>query len=284
MKFLFGWNYEGHPEREILNLFNHFTSINLIKKTKIMKTLENKVAVIIGGNSGIGLAVAKLYSQNGAKVAITGRNRGKMEEALAAIGNEAIGLISDIVELDDILKSYVEITKKLGKIDVLVVNASIAPSHTLVDFAEKMFDDIININLKGTFFSVQMALPYLNDGASIVLTGAAAIYKGFEKFSVYAASKAAIRSLARSFSTELISRNIRVNVVSPGVTDTPILTTGGLDQDQLENFKAYMTEVVPTRRIASAEEIAGSYLFLASEASKYMVGSEIIIDGGVTTL
>ena len=249
-----------------------------------MKTLANKVAVITGGSSGIGFAIAKKYAENGATVIITGRDQRKLDAAVAALGGSTSGIKADIAVLADIEKCYKEVAKKTGKIDVLVLNAAIAPTNSLADYTEEMFDNIINVNLKGTFFSVQMALPYLKDGASIIITGASVINKGFDKFSVYAASKAALRSLTRSFSTELLDRKIRVNMVSPGATDTPILFTGGLNQEQVDQVKSYMAEITPIKYIASPEEIAGAYLFLASDDSKYMIGSEIAVDGGISTL
>ena len=249
-----------------------------------MKKLEKKVAVITGGNSGLGLATAVLFAQEGAKVAVTGRNKATLDQAASLIGNGAIAIVSDVADLSSIKKAYEEISEKLGKIDVLVVNAGVALSSPLADFTEKMFDQISDTNFKGSFFSVQLALPYLNDGASVIITASAVNEKGFGTYSAYAATKAAVRSLARSFSTDLLDRNIRVNVLSPGAIDTPIWGRSGGQAEEVTGVKDYMATIVPAKRLGTSEEIAEGFLYLASDASKYMLGSELVIDGGVKTL
>jgi len=249
-----------------------------------MKKLENKVAVVTGGNSGIGLTTAILFAKHGAKVAITGRNAASLHDAAQQIGQDAIGIVSDVNNLDAINAAYEQITEKFGKMDVLVVNAGIGESAPLASFSEKQFDDTVNVNFKGVFFSVQRALPYLNDGASIVLTSSATNEKGFAGYAAYAATKAAVRSLARSFSTELLDRNIRVNVLSPGAIDTPFFSRGGASPEEVVGIKEYMSSIIPAKRLGAAEEVAEAFLFLASDASKYMLGSEIVMDGGVKTL
>ena len=188
-----------------------------------MKKLENKVAVVTGGNSGIGLATAKLFAEEGAKVAITGRNKTTIDEAVFEIGNAAIGVVSDVSNISNIDRSYLTVKDTFGKIDVLVINAGVFIAAPLADFTEEMFDQTSDINFKGVFFSVQKALPYLNDGASIIITASTVAHKGFATTAAYSASKAAVRSLARTLSAELLDRNIRVNVLSPGPIDTPIL-------------------------------------------------------------
>jgi len=250
-----------------------------------MKKLENKVAVVTGGNSGIGLATAILFAEQGAKVAVTGRNQTTLKSAADTIGQGAIGIISDVSDLNSIKKSYEEVSEKFGKIDVLVVNAGVALSAPLANFTEEMFDQTSDINFKGTFFSVQLALPYLNDGASIILTSSSTNQKGFPGFAAYAATKAAIRSLARSFSTELLERKIRVNVLSPGAIDTPLFARGGGSKEEVDGVKDYMANsMIPAKRLGTSEEVAEGFLYLASDASKYMVGSELVMDGGVKTL
>ncbi|MDB5006447.1 MAG: short-chain dehydrogenase [Mucilaginibacter sp.] len=181
-----------------------------------MKKLENKVAVITGGNSGIGLATAKLFAEQGASVAITGRNKTTVDTAVKDIGSAAIGIVGDVSDLTNIDKAYKKVNETFGKIDVLVVNAGIFITAQLADFTEEMFDESSNVNFKGVFFSIQRALPYLNDGASVIITGSTVSGKGMATASAYAATKAAVRSLARGFSAELLDRQIRVNVLSPG--------------------------------------------------------------------
>ena len=250
-----------------------------------MKKLTGKVTVITGGNSGLGLAATKLFVHEGAKVAITGRNKTTLAEAAAAIGNETIAIAADVTNPASLTAAYEKVAATWGKIDVLVVNAGIAEGAPLEHFTEQLFDSISNINFKGTFFTVQRALPFLNNGASIILTGSATNEKSFATYSAYAATKAAIRSLARSFSNELLGRSIRVNVLSPGAIDTPIYGRSGGTAAEVAGAKEYMAnQLIPAKRLGTAEEIAEGFLFLASDASKYMLGAEVVMDGGVKTL
>ena len=249
-----------------------------------MKKLANKVAVVTGGNSGIGLATAKLFAEEGASVTITGRNQTTINSAVAEIGNGALGLVSDTANLDSIQSSYEKVTKRFGKIDVLVVNAGVFLAAPLVDYTEELFDQTSDINFKGAFFSVQRALPYLNDGASIILTSTALNEKGLGIAAAYSASKAAVRSLARSFSAELLDRNIRVNVLSPGPVDTPIFARGGGSKEEVDGTKGYFASINPSKRLGTVQEIAEGFLYLASDASKYVIGTELLIDGGVKSL
>lgn len=250
-----------------------------------MKRLENKVTVITGGNSGIGLSTAVLFATHGAKVAVTGRSESSLRKAVELIGENAIGIVADVLNLNSIKSTYEEVTERLGSIDVLIVNAGIAVAGPLTDFTEDQFDHTSDINFKGTFFSVQRALPYLNDGASIILTSSATNEKGFAGYAAYAATKAAIRSLARSFSTELMARNIRVNVLSPGAVDTPFYARAGGSKEQIDGAKEYMANyMIPAKRLGTPEEIAAAFLYLASDDSRYMIGAELVIDGGVKTL
>lgn len=249
-----------------------------------MKKLENKVAVITGGNSGLGLAAAKLFAKNGAKVTITGRNEATLSAATKEIGNGSIGLVSDLSDIANIEKTYKKVGDAFGKIDVLIVNAGNFIGAPLADFTEEMFDETSRTNFKGVFFSVQRALPYLNDGASIVLTSTALNTKGLGMAAAYSASKAAVRSLARSFSAELISRNIRVNVLSPGPIDTPIFGRTGGTTEQVDGMKTYFASTTAVKRLGTPEEIAEGFLYLASDDSRYMIGGELVLDGGVKTL
>jgi NAD(P)-dependent dehydrogenase (short-subunit alcohol dehydrogenase family) len=245
-----------------------------------MKKLENKVAVVTGGNSGIGLAAAKLYVAQGAKVAITGRNKTTIDAAVAEIGGDIIGIVSDVSDLSSITKSYEQVAETFGKIDVLVVNAGVFIGAPLADFTEEMFDTTSDINFKGAFFSVQKALPFLNDGASVIITSSAVSNKAMATASAYAATKAAVTSLARGFSAELVDRQIRVNVLSPGPIETPIFGRSGMTAEQVDGMKAYMADIVPAKRLGNVEEIAEGYLYLASDDSKYMIGGDLVLDGG----
>ncbi len=249
-----------------------------------MKKLENKVAVVTGGNSGIGLATAKLFAEHGAKVAITGRNKETIDNAVFEIGNAAIGVVSDVSDIKNIDKTYRTVKDTFGKIDVLVVNAGVYISAPLADYTEEMFDQTSDINFKGVFFSIQKALPYLNDGSSIIITASTVAYKGFAGAAAYSATKAAVRSLARTLSAELLDRKIRVNVLSPGPIDTPIFGRDGELKAEVDTKKEYLASIVPVKRLGSSEEMAEGFLYLASDDSKFMVGGELLLDGGVATL
>lgn len=249
-----------------------------------MKKLENKVAVITGGNSGIGLATATLFAAQGAKVTITGRNQQTLDKAVAQIGNNAVGLVSDTADFSKINELYQKVSSSAGKIDVLVINAGVYVTGPLADYTEEMFDQTSDINFKGVFFSVQKALPYLNDGASIILTGSTVSDKGMQTIAAYAATKAAVRSLARSFSAELLDRRIRVNVLSPGPIDTPVFERGGATAEEIAGAKAYMAQATPVKRLGTTAEMAQGFLYLASDDSKFMVGGELLLDGGLRTL
>ena len=249
-----------------------------------MKKLENKVAVITGGNSGIGLATAKLFAQQGASVTITGRNKKTLDSAIELIGHGSFGLVSEASDLKSIDSLYQQVAKKFGKIDILVLNAGVFIAAPLSDYTEEMFDQTSDINFKGVFFSVQKALPYLNDGASIILTTSAVSEKGMATASAYAATKSAVRSLARGFSAELLDRKIRVNVLAPGPIDTPIFHRNGASAEQVDGIKSHMTNLVPAKRLGSSEEMAEGFLYLASEDSRFMVGAELLLDGGFSSL
>jgi NAD(P)-dependent dehydrogenase (short-subunit alcohol dehydrogenase family) len=246
-----------------------------------MRKLEKKVAVVTGGNSGIGLATAELFAREGAKVAITGRNQATIDKALAAIGGSALGIVSDVKDLKSLEAQYQAIGAKLGKIDVLVINAGIYIPGAIGDLTEAQFDELSDINFKGVFFSVQKALPYLNDGASIILTSSSLADMGVTGVSVYSATKGAVNVLAKSFSNELAAHGIRVNILSPGPVDTPIMTRDGGSVEDYENAKKYLSGKTVVGRMGLSEEIAEGFLFLASDASRYMTGSELLIDGGM---
>ena len=248
--------------------------------------LVNRVAVITGGNSGIGLATAHEFRANGARIAIFGRDAQTLGTAAAAVGEDTLAVQGDVQNLADLDRLFAETDRLFGKTDILVVNAGIAKFASVEGMSEVLFDELTGILFKGAFFTVQRALPYLRDGASIILVGSADGDKQGRVFtSIYSASKAAVRSLARSLSVELLPRRIRVNVMSPGMTDTPIITReGGVGGATPEQIAEVITRTIPMRRRATPQEIAKAMLFLASDDSSYCVGSELMADGGLTQL
>jgi NAD(P)-dependent dehydrogenase (short-subunit alcohol dehydrogenase family) len=248
--------------------------------------LDGKVALITGGNSGIGLATAREFKANGAKVVIFGRNQQTLDHAAASLGAEALAFQGDVRKLADLQRLFNQASARFGKIDVLVANAGIAKFAPVESMPEELFDELSDILFKGVFFTVQKALPFLRDGASVILVGSAdADKQGRVGTSIYTAAKAAVRSLARSMSVELLARRIRVNVLSPGMTDTPIISReGGPPGMTPEQLAAAITKTIPLQRRGTPEEMAKAALFLASDDSSYCVGSELMVDGGLTQL
>lgn len=246
-----------------------------------MKRLEGKVAVVTGGNSGIGLATAKRLQEEGAKVAISGRSKQTLDEAVRTIGNGVVAVQADVARPGELEKLYAEVKEKLGKIDVLFVNAGVAKFAPLADTSESLFDEQFDINIRGAYFTIQKALPLLNDGASIVLNTSVADQKGNVGTSAYSATKAALRSLARTAAAELVGRGIRVNTVAPGPIETPIFGKTGLSQQQIDEFAKDLTAKVPMKRLGRPEEVAATVAFLASEDASYITGTEINVDGGL---
>jgi|SRR5450432_402697 NAD(P)-dependent dehydrogenase (short-subunit alcohol dehydrogenase family) len=249
-----------------------------------MKRLEGKVAVVTGGNSGIGLASAKRLAEEGARVAISGRSQKTLDEAVKIIGNGALAVQSDTSKLPEIDKFFAEVAKKLGKIDVLFVNAGIAQFASIADTSEKLYDEIFNTNVKGAYFTVQKALAYLNDGSSIILNTSIVSTKGNINASVYSATKAALRNLARTASAELLGRKIRVNAVAPGPIETPIFGRLELPKDVKDETAKRILDSVPMKRFGQPEEVAGAVAFLASADSSYITGIELNVDGGIGQL
>src|SRR3982074_579257 len=239
-----------------------------------MGKLQGKVAVITGGTQGIGLATAKLFASEGAYVFITGRRRKELEEAVASIGSGVTGIQGDVANLADLDRLY-ECVKAKGRIDVLFANVGLGGFVPLGSITEEYYDKTFNTNVKGLLFTVQKALPLLNDGASIILTGSAASAKGTPNFGVYAATKAAIRSFARTWTVELKDRRIRSNVLSPG----PVLTAALTAAMPAEAF-GRIVSTVPMGRMAEPEEIAKVALFLGSDDSSFVTGIELFADGG----
>ena len=239
-----------------------------------MGKLQGKVAVITGGTTGIGLAAAKLFVEEGAYVFITGRRQKELEEAVKAIGNNVTGVQGDVSKLADLDLLYETVKAEGRRIDVVFANAGLGEFAALGSITEEHFDKLFNINVKGALFTVQKALPLLNDGGSIVLTGSVGSVKGTPAFWVYGATKAAIRNFVRAWSVELKDRRIRSNVLSPGPTETPMVA------DQPPENIARIVSTIPMGRIGTTEEIAKAALFLASDDSSFVTGIELFVDGG----
>ena len=246
-----------------------------------MARFEGKVAVVTGGNSGIGLATARRFQEEGAKVAISGRSRKTLDEAVKTIGNGVLAVQADVSKLEEVDKLYAEVSQKLGKIDVLFVNAGVAKFVPLAETSESTYDEQFDINIKGAYFTIQKALPLLNDGASIILNTSVADSKGTAGASAYSATKAALRSLARTAAAELAERGIRVNTVAPGPIVTPIFERSGLPKEAIDEFARGIVDQVPMKRFGQPEEVAGVVAFLASGDASYITGVEINVDGGL---
>ena len=243
-----------------------------------------KVAVITGGNSGIGLATARSFGSEGAKVAILGRDPTTLEAAVSELGDAAIGVVGDVQNLQDIDRFYETVKQDFGSIDFLFVNAGVAKMRPLEAVDEEHFDELFAVNVKGAFFTVQKALPLMNDGGAIVLNTSITNQTGNPTMSVYSASKAALRSLARTLAAELVERGIRVNAVSPGPIETPIYGRLDLPPEAQEEMAASFAERVPLKRFGAAEEVANAVLFLSSPESSFVLGHELVVDGGMTQL
>jgi len=249
-----------------------------------MNRLQGKVAVITGGNSGIGFATAKVFIEEGAQVIITGRNAASVEKAVAELGSAAQGIVSDTASMKDIAKLHAQVAAIHPAIDVLFLNAGVAKFSPIESADEAFFDEQFNINVKGSFFTIQQLLPILKDGSSIVLNTSINAHIGMPNASIYAASKAAQLTLIKNLSAELTGRKIRVNAVSPGPISTPLYSKLGLNEEQLSATASSILSSVPVGRFGTPEEVAKIALFLASEDSTFLLGTEIIADGGMSTL
>jgi NAD(P)-dependent dehydrogenase (short-subunit alcohol dehydrogenase family) len=245
-----------------------------------MGKLSGKVAVITGGNSGIGLATAKRFVEEGAQVVITGRRKKELDEAAAQIGKNVTAVQGDVSRLEDLDRLYATVREKHGHIDVLFANAGLGSVAPLGVISEEHFDREFDINVKGVLFTVQKALPLFKDGGSIILNSSIAGQKGFGGFSVYNATKAAVRSFARSWTSDLKERKIRVNAISPGPIETPIFGKMGLSKEQSEQFVSQLSQL-PLGRTGRPDEIASAALFLASDESSYITGVDLSVDGGL---
>jgi NAD(P)-dependent dehydrogenase (short-subunit alcohol dehydrogenase family) len=245
-----------------------------------MGKLEGKIALVTGGNGGIGLATAKRFVSEGAYVFITGRRNDELTAAVKEIGKNVTGVQGDVSKLDDLDRLFARIKREKGKLDIVFANAGVAKYARLGSITEELFDSIFNTNVKGLLFTVQKALPLLPDGASIILNASIVASKGLATNSVYSATKAAVRSFARTWTTDLKDRRIRVNAVSPGATDTPGARDLLASSEVGEQRKKMIATVTPLGRIGTPDEIAKAVVFLACDDSSYVTGIELFVDGG----
>jgi NAD(P)-dependent dehydrogenase (short-subunit alcohol dehydrogenase family) len=252
----------------------------LSRGEKIMTKLEGKVAVITGGDSGIGLATARRFVSEGAYVYITGRRQSELDVAVRQIGKNVTAVQGDVSRLADLDRLYATVKQQHGRIDIVFANAGIGEFASLREISEAHFDNTFNINVKGLLFTVQKALPLLQDGGSIILNASINSIKGEPALSVYCATKAAIRSFARSWTLDLQARKIRVNAVSPGSTNTPGLSALGLTEEQRKQFLTSRAATIPLGRLGDPDEIAKAVVFLASDDSSFITGIELFVDGG----
>ena len=249
-----------------------------------MGKLKGKVAVVTGGNSGIGLATAQRFATEGAYVFITGRRQLALDVAVKQIGENVTGVQGDVSNLADLDRLYSSVKQQKGRIDILFANAGSGEFAPLGAITEEHFDKTFNINVKGLLFTVQKALPLIPDGGAIILNGAIASIKGTPAFSVYSATKAAVRSFARTWSADLKERKIRVNALSPGPIETPLVNGLMSNEEATKQFKAHVASVTPMGRWGSSDEVAKVAVFLASDDSSYITGIELFVDGGLAQI
>lgn len=245
-----------------------------------MSKLEGKIALVTGGNSGIGLATAQQLVADGAYVFITGRRQAELDAAVKQIGKNVTGIQGDVSKLSDLDRLFATVKDQKGHLDILFANAGVASAAPFGTVTEEVFDREFDINVKGVFFTVQKALPLLRDGASVILNASVVASKGLPAVSVYSATKAALRSFARTWTTDLKGRKIRVNVVSPGPIDTPGIR-GLRGADSAEEVNAAYVDSVPLGRVGQPSDIAKAVSFLASDDSSFITGTELFVDGGM---
>jgi len=248
-----------------------------------MSRLKNKVAVITGGNSGIGFGIAQAFRNEGVKGAIVGRNKKTLATAAAQLGDSFIAINADVTNLADLERVFAATAEKFGKIDVIVANAGAGTTGTVADTSEADYDRLLDLNLKGVYFTVNKALPYMNNGGSIILIGSNAAHRSYPSFGLYGAAKAAVIFLAKAFSNDLLGRKIRANVITPGTTDTPAFDKF-VPAEQIETIKQHFASVMPIGRIGQPSDIGKTAVFLASDDSSFVLGAEFLVDGGMTYL
>ncbi|MEB2608725.1 SDR family oxidoreductase [Burkholderia cenocepacia] len=246
--------------------------------------LKSKSALITGGTSGIGLATAKLFISEGARVAVTGRDESVFERVKAELGEHAVVLKGDVRSLDDMRAIAGEVNERFGGLDVVFANAGWAFPSAVNDIDDTLYDDIMDVNVKGVVFTLQAALPYLREGSSVILNTSFVAQTGKHGISLTAAAKAAVRSLARSWSYEFLDRKIRFNAIAPGAIDTPLLSKWGKPDEWVRDRKAEFAEAIPVGRMGHADDIAYAALYLASDESSFVVGTELVVDGGASQL
>lgn len=249
-----------------------------------MKKLENKVAVITGANSGIGLATAKSYLNEGAKVVLAGRRQEALDEVANELTGDFITVRADVANIEDNQHLIKQAVDKYGKIDILFLNAGIAPPTPTTDISEGHYNELFNINVKGPVFAVKEALPHINDGGSILFTNSIVTQKGFDGLSIYSATKGALRAYQRVLTSEVKPRKIRVNSIAPGPIETPIYSKMGLPEETLNEMGTNFAQMVPLGRFGTSEEVANAALFLASDDASYINGVELEVDGGLSQI
>ncbi|PZR28880.1 MAG: short-chain dehydrogenase [Azospira oryzae] len=248
-----------------------------------MNRLRDKVAVITGGNSGIGLGIAEALKNEGAKGVIVGRNQKTLDRAVAQLGENFIAVNADVTRVADLERVFKETAERFGKVDVVVANAGAGTIGTVASIGEADYDRTMDLNLKSVYFTVHAALPYLNDGSSIILIGSNAAHRAYPNFTLYGAAKAAVIFFAKGFSSDLLGRKIRVNVITPGTTDTPAFEKF-VPAEQVEGVKKHFAGEMPIGRIGQPSDIGKAAVFLASDDSSFILGAEILADGGMTYL
>ncbi len=248
-----------------------------------MSRLKNKIAVITGGNSGIGLGIAQAFKDEGAKGGIVGRNQKTLDSAMAQLGDNFIAINADVTNLDDLEMVFKKTSEIFGKIDVIVANAGAGIVGTVATIGEAEYDKTMDLNLKAVYFTVNKALPYMNDGGSIVLIGSNAAHRAYPNFTLYGAAKAAVIFFAKAFSSDLLGRKIRANVITPGTTDTPAFEKF-VPLEQVDAIKTHFASEMPIGRIGQPSDIGKTAVFLASEDSSFILGTEILVDGGMSYL
>jgi NAD(P)-dependent dehydrogenase (short-subunit alcohol dehydrogenase family) len=249
-----------------------------------MGQLEGKVAVVTGGSAGIGLATAQRFAEEGAHVYLCGRRKTELDEAVAQVGHGAVGVQADVARAEDMERLYTAVSEQGHRVDVIFANAALAGYTRLEDITDDHFDRVVAVNMKGPLYTVQKALPLLNDGASIILVTSVSNTQGMEGLSVYAATKAGLRSFTRTWANELKGRNIRVNALSPGSTETPAVVNALGGEEAKGKWMREKAAGVPLGRVATSDNQASVALFLASDQSAYMTGTELVVDGGFTQI
>jgi NAD(P)-dependent dehydrogenase (short-subunit alcohol dehydrogenase family) len=247
----------------------------------IMSRLQGKVAVITGGSSGIGFATAKRFAEEGAHVFITGRRQAELDKAVEAIGRNVTAVQGDVTRPDDLDRLYAKVRETRGVIDVLFANSGFIELQGIDQISPEHFDKIFGINTKGLLFTVQKALPLMRQGGSIILVSSIANVKAFQSYGAYSASKAAVRSFARTWTLELKDRGIRVNTLSPGPVDTPIIDSQFETKEESDKLRESFAQVIPLGRMGRPEELAAAALFLASDESSFVAGIDLPVDGGM---